>query len=53
MHGREVMEVLDEKLPAGEHEVQVDMSALPEGFYFCKLAVGNRQRAVGKVVKIQ
>jgi hypothetical protein len=53
MHGREVMRVLDKMLPAGEHEVQADLSGLPEGVYFCKLAVGSWQLAVKKVIVVR
>ena len=53
LHGREVMQVLDAKLPVGEHVVQVDMSGLPEGVYFCKLAVGSRQLAMKKVIVVR
>jgi hypothetical protein len=53
LHGREVMQVLDAEMTAGEHEVEVDMTGLPEGVYFVQLAVGNRQLAVGKVALVR
>jgi hypothetical protein len=53
LHGREVMQVLNDLVPAGEHVVECDMSGLPEGVYFVELrAKGEGQRALGKVVKI-
>jgi hypothetical protein len=54
LHGREVMLVLDEELPAGEHVVQVDMTGLKEGVYFVELrAKGIGHRVVGKVVLVR
>ena len=40
VHGREVAEVLDEKLPAGEHAVQFDVSGLPGGIYLVRMQAG-------------
>lgn len=44
--GREVGNVLEEKLPAGEHRATVDLgagelAALPSGIYFCRLECGE------------
>jgi hypothetical protein len=51
MHGREVAMVLDEALPAGEHEVRFDASMLLPGVYVVVLrAEGEERRAVSKLV---
>ncbi|MFO7613967.1 MAG: T9SS type A sorting domain-containing protein [Bacteroidales bacterium] len=42
IHGRQVANVLDEKLPAGEHVVRYDMSGLPAGVY----VVGLRAKGI-------
>jgi len=48
IHGRQVANVLDEKLPAGEHVVRYDMSGLPAGVYVVELrAKGDGRRAEG------
>jgi hypothetical protein len=53
LHGREMAVVLDEKLPAGEHNVQYDMSGLPAGVYVVELrAEGVAHRAVVKVIRM-
>jgi hypothetical protein len=60
LHGREMAEVLNQKLPAGEHLVRYDMSGLPAGVYVVELrakglghrAEGVGHRVVGKVVKM-
>jgi hypothetical protein len=52
LHGRKVATVVDEVMPAGEHIVSFDAESLLPGVYiYRKLAVGNRQLAVGKLVK--
>ena len=52
LHGREVATVVDRQLQAGEHTVSFDASLLPSGVYiYRQLAVGNRQLAVGKLIK--
>lgn len=53
VHGREVVVVLDEKLPAGEHTVRWDVSALPAGIYFYRLSTKDQRltTASGKLVK--
>jgi hypothetical protein len=52
IEGREVSIVLDENLPAVEHTVKWDASALPPGVYTCRIStIDNRQSAIGKLVK--
>jgi photosystem II stability/assembly factor-like uncharacterized protein len=52
VHGREVAMVLDEKLPAGEHVVQYDLSGLPVGVYVVRLVAGA-EVATRKILKVQ
>jgi hypothetical protein len=52
MHGREVSTVLDQKLPAGEHVVQYDMSALPEGLYLVTASTAT-ESYTKKLIKIR
>jgi hypothetical protein len=52
LHGREVAVVLDEKLPAGDHIVQYDMSGLPDGIYLVRLTAGQ-EVATGKILLVQ
>jgi len=53
VNDREVAVVADEKMPAGEHTVQWDATALPAGIYFYRLSTVNCQlpSASGKLVK--
>jgi hypothetical protein len=53
LHGQEVMQVLDEKLPPGEHLVQVDMSGLPAGVYVVKATAGGEEAVNKKIINIQ
>ncbi len=41
--GQEVMTVIDQQLPAGNHEIEVDASALPSGVYFYRLSYNNQK----------
>jgi hypothetical protein len=50
LQGREVANVLDEKLPAGVHVVQYDASHLPDGIYFVRLQAGEESAATKLVV---
>ncbi len=52
VHGREVAEVLDQKLSAGEHEVRWDATGLPAGMYFARLQAGNEATTM-KVIKVE
>jgi hypothetical protein len=50
--GQEVAVVLDQALPAGEHTVRWDATALPAGIYFYRTSnIDNRQSTMGKLVK--
>jgi hypothetical protein len=50
--GREVAVLFDGKIPAGEHTISYDMSALPAGMYYYRFTVGGQRSAVGgKIVK--
>jgi len=40
MHGREVANVLDKNLPAGEHVVRYDASQLHGGIYLVRVKAG-------------
>jgi hypothetical protein len=52
LHGRQVATVVDEVLPPGEHTVSFDATHLLSGVYiYRQLAAGNRQSAVGKLIK--
>lgn len=42
--GFEVKRVFNKKLTAGLHQVNVDMSSLPAGTYFCRLQMGASQK---------
>ena len=49
--GQEVAVVVDQKLPAGEHTVRWDATALPAGIYFYRLSTVNCQLPTcGKIV---
>jgi photosystem II stability/assembly factor-like uncharacterized protein len=43
LHGREVTQVLDARLPAGEHVVQAELSGLAEGMYIVEVTAENRK----------
>jgi len=49
LHGREVADVMDEKMQAGEHSVQFDLSALPDGIYLVRVQAGD-EAVTGKLV---
>jgi hypothetical protein len=52
LHGREVVTVVDQQLPAGEHVVRFDAGSLPPGVYIYRKSADSRQQsAVGKLVK--
>jgi hypothetical protein len=54
VNGREVATVLDEKLPAGMHEVAWDAAGLSPGLYFYKLSeIGNQKFEMGKIVVVR
>jgi hypothetical protein len=50
IHGRVVAEVLDARMPAGEHVVRYDASGLPAGLYIVKVQAGSEMEVV-KMVK--
>jgi hypothetical protein len=52
LHGREVANALDEKLPAGEHLVRFDAYDLPAGIYYYRAQEGN-QIISGKIILIK
>jgi hypothetical protein len=41
MNGRKVVSILDDYLYAGHHQVQLDVSALPSGYYLVRLQAGG------------
>jgi len=41
--GREVQTLLDNELPAGEHDVTFDAEGLPSGTYYCRMQSGSFQ----------
>ena len=45
MLGRRVQQVMDERLPAGEHRVTWDASQVPAGGYVVRFQVGNQVRS--------
>ena len=49
VHGREVVVVLDKKLPAGEHVVKYDMTGLPTGIYYYRIQATNQMNS-GKII---
>jgi len=50
--GQEFAFLLDQELPAGEHSVRWDATALPAGIYYYQLrAEGVGQVSAGKLVK--
>lgn len=49
---QEVAVVFDGELPAGEHTVRWDASALPAGIYYYRTSnIEHRQSTMGKIVK--
>jgi len=49
VHGREVAVVMDEKLQAGKHVRQFDLSGLPDGIYFVR-AMAGKEWSVHKLI---
>lgn len=49
--GQEVMHIIDQKLTAGNHTINFDVTALPAGTYIYKVTVGNDILANRFVVK--
>jgi hypothetical protein len=52
IHGRDVADLLDQKLPAGEHVVRWDATGLPAGMYFARLQAGNEFSSM-KLIKVE
>jgi len=52
MHGREVANVLDKNLPAGEHVVRYDASGLPDGIYLVRVMAGETT-GTQKIIKMR
>ncbi len=50
IEGKRIRELIHEVMPAGEHEVVVDMAGIPAGIYYLKLQVGNNVQ-LKKIVK--
>ena len=44
--------MVNEELPAGVHEVEVDMAGLPDGIYLIRLQAG-KELVTKKLVKIR
>jgi len=42
IHGREVAVVVDEKMPAGEHQLRVDLAGYPAGIYILKASADDQ-----------
>jgi predicted outer membrane repeat protein len=53
LHGREVAEVLDAFMPAGEHFVQFDVSGLPGGIYILRMIVDCQMSNVNLKLVVQ
>lgn len=51
VNGKELMNVLDEKLPAGEHTVRIDLSGFPNGIYFLRVSAGEESTSRKIVLK--
>jgi hypothetical protein len=51
--GQQVAVVVNEQQAKGTHQVHWNAEGLPTGVYFCQLALGNRQWAVGKVMIVR
>jgi len=49
--GRKIRELIKQEMPAGEHEIEIDVSDLPEGVYFIRVRAGN-ESAVAKLVVV-
>ena len=49
--GRLIKRLMNKELPAGTHEIEVDMSDLQEGVYFMRVLAGN-ESAVRKLVVV-
>jgi len=39
--GRKIRELVNQKLVPGEHEIEIDVSGLPDGMYFVRVQAGN------------
>jgi hypothetical protein len=50
MDGREIRELANWKMPAGEHEIEIDISDLPCGVYFVRVQDGNEVAAAKLLV---
>jgi hypothetical protein len=51
LHGREMGVWLDKELPAGEHNLQFDLSGLPPGIYISQVKAG-KEMATLKIIKV-
>jgi predicted outer membrane repeat protein len=51
VQGRQVAEVLNERMPAGEHIISYDISVLPSGIYYYRLKTVDYRLTAGKLVK--
>ncbi len=49
--GERIKRLVNEVVPAGIHEIEIDMSDLPAGMYYIRVQAGE-QVGVGKIVKI-
>jgi len=49
--GKKIRELINQEIPAGEHEIVIDVSDLPEGVYFVRMQVG-RDIAVSKLLVV-
>lgn len=50
--GKRIMNVLNEKQSSGAHSVNLNITELPAGIYFCELTVGSK-KSVSKLVVTQ
>jgi len=50
IHGKEIVNLVNEKQPVGEYQVRFDTSDLPSGIYLIRLQVGSKT-AVERIIK--
>jgi len=50
--GRKIRELVNQELPAGNHEIEIDVSDLPAGMYYFRIRAGDKVGG-GKMVRME